>query len=90
MAALWIVGCGNEQDENCTLESPYVCENGQCYCVGDTLRSNPLPESVAIQTCEACVASPFLSPSADVIGTWGSYDRFGGVDDFSGDNSRGY
>ena len=90
MAALWIGGCGDEQEENCTLQTAYLCENGQCYCVEDTLRSNPLPESVAMQTCEACVASPISSPSGDAIGTWGSYDRYGGVDDFSGDNQWGY
>ena len=89
-AVLSIAGCGDGQAENCTLQSSYLCDNGQCYCVEDTLRSNPLPESIAKDTCEVCVASPLISPSADVVGAWGAYDRFGGVDDFSGDNLQGY
>jgi len=84
-------GCGQGSDEACRFESRYVCLEDACYCIEDALRESPLSEAEAQQLCEVCIDSSPLTPSTDTVGaSSGSYDRFGGVDDFGGDDRWGY
>ena len=85
------VGCGEGSDGACRLEPRYVCLESACYCIEDTLRRFPLSEAEARQQCEMCIEAGPITPSADAGGASpGSYDRFGGVDDFGGDDRWGY
>ena len=82
------VASGCERDpgeEDCLLESAYLCEGGACYCVSDVLRENPMAESIAASACEECTSSGPIRVDVDAA----SFSEFGGIDHFSGDDDYG-
>ena len=90
---LALLGLGCETGDgaaNCVIETSYLCVDEGCFCADDTQWQNPLTEPEAEEVCGACRPSGEAGVGPDAFSI-SEYDRFGGVDDFSGDNdwSRG-
>lgn len=84
-----LMGCeDSERDENCVLETAYLCVDEGCYCADDSQWQNPLTEMQAEEECGGC-RSPTSEDDVPDASMSFQYDRFGGVDDFSGDNDWG-
>lgn len=86
---LGLIGCeGNGTSANCVVETAYLCVDEGCFCADDTQRQNPLTELEAEEVCGACRPSAEGAFDPDAF-TIPAYDRFGGIDDFSGDDNWG-
>jgi hypothetical protein len=84
------MGCeGPEGDENCILESAYLCVAEGCYCADDSQWDNPLTQTEAEKECARCRPPVSDNDDENTTGGFNQYDRFGGIDDFSGDNDWG-
>lgn len=87
---LAFLGCEVEDTEarDCAQEDTYFCSETACFCILDSLQETPLSETQALAQCTGCLESgtqtwdPKEPPAS-------GYDRFGGIDDFSGDDDWG-
>ena len=87
--ALFSLGCENDgTSADCVIETSYLCVDEGCFCSDDTQWQNPLTELEAEEVCGACRPSTGDSMGPDAFSI-SEYDRFGGIDDFSGDNVWG-
>jgi len=75
-------------DGNCILETAYLCVDEGCYCADDSQWQNPLTEMQAEEECGGCRPPASNNDTPDASMSF-QYDRFGGIDDFSGDNDWG-
>ena len=85
---VFAIALGCERDDassGCLLETAYVCDGGECYCVSDVLRENPMHESIAESACQECTSDGPLTADFDA----GYSSEFGGIDHFSGDDDYG-